>query len=146
MFRKMFFVVSLLALFIAARAVAAQINNEMLANNFTPEKDCLVSTNGRLLPLLPLDRTSPIAGDMVEFSWSKIDTAVQYRLEIEEVNGTAVLTVAIPSSTKSHSVPSLQIYSGKNMRWRVVALNRASHLIAETAWRILLPPSSACED
>jgi hypothetical protein len=146
MFHKIFFVVSFLSLFALAGFVAAQINNEELANNPAPEKNRTASTNGKLLPLLPLDHTSPIAGHTVEFSWTKIDTAAQYRLEIEEVNGKVVLTGAMPSNTKSHGVPSSQIYSSKDLRWRVVALTQAGNMIAETAWRILLSPSSECED
>ncbi len=146
MFRKIFLAVSLLSLFILARSVAAQINNEALANNSVPEKNRIASTSVKLLPLLPLDNASPIVGHKVEFSWTKIDTTAPYRLEIEEVYGKAVLTVAMPSNTKSHCVPASQIYSSKDLRWRVIALNQAGNIIAETAWRILLSPSSECED
>jgi hypothetical protein len=69
-----------------------------------------------------------------------------FRKIFEEVNGKAVLTVAILSNTKSHGVPSSPIYSSKDLRWRVVALTPAGNVIAETAWRILLAPFSECED
>lgn len=146
MFRKIIFGVSWLSLFIMAHAVAAQISHDKLAGNSMPKKNRLATTSVSLLPLLPLDQASPIAGDTVEFSWTKSDTAAQYRLEIEEVNGKVVLTAAIPSNSKSYGLPSSQIYSSKDLRWRVVAFNQGGNKIAETAWRILLSPSSACED
>ncbi|MGH7597516.1 MAG: hypothetical protein ACREOI_14270 [bacterium] len=146
MFRKIFFPVSLIALFMLAGSVAAQPKGDGPDCESKPEKNSVASTNVKLLPFLPLDNTSPIAGHMVEFSWTKLDSAAQYRLEIEEANGKAVLTVALPLNTKSHGVPSSQIYRSKDLRWRVVALNQAGSMIAETAWRILLAPSSECED
>ena len=133
------------ALLLLACAAAAQIENENFTLAADPGNEPAASPNGRLLPLLPLDNASPIAGEAVTFSWTKLDTAAQYRLEIEEVYGKAFFTAVMPSHTANHGVPPAQIYSSNDLRWRVVALDQKGNTIAQTGWRILLAPSSACE-
>lgn len=145
MFHKIFFVVSFLSLFALASFVAAQINNENLADNPAPEKNPAVPASARLLPLLPLDNASPIAGRNVDFSWSETDSAARYRLEVEDTHGKAILTEILPHGVGIHRVPSSLLDGPTHLRWRVVALDQAGNPLAETAWRTLLPLSSECE-
>ncbi len=95
--------------------------------------------------MLPLDNTSPIAGRYVDFSWAEIDSAAHYRLEVEDAHGKAVLSVRLSGGVGTHRVPSSLLGAPTNLRWRVVVLDQAGKLLAETTWRTLLPLSSECE-
>jgi len=145
MFRKILFAVSFIALFIPARFVAAQTASAALTLKAEPQIDSTTLTSARLLPLLPLDHTSPIAGSHVDFSWSAIAPADRYRLEVEEANGNAMLSLLLPRGVGIHRMPSSQLDARGDLRWRVVALDHAGKQIAETPWRTLLPLSSICE-
>ena len=46
----------------------------------------------------------------------------------------------------SHRVPSAQLYHSNDLRWRVASLDATGNVMAQTAWRILLSPSSECEN
>lgn len=145
MFRRTTFAVSLFALFTLASLVAAQTNGGALAHKPERGRNFMGSTNARLLPLLPLDNTSPIAGRYVDFSWSEIDSAARYRLELEDTHGASVFSMMLSRGLGTHRVPSSQLDGRDNLRWRVVALDQAGRLLAETSWRTLLPLSSECE-
>jgi len=145
MFRKILFDVSFIALFMPMSYVAAQTDSGTLTFKAEPQKNSMTSTSARLLPLLPLDQTSPVAGSHVDFSWLEIASADRYRLEVEETNGKAVLSMLLSRGVGIHRVPSSQLDAPGNLRWRVVALDQAGKSLAETAWRTLLPLSSECE-
>ena len=145
MFRNIFFVVSFFALFALADFTIAQPKGDDLVHQSEPEKIPAAPVSAKLLPLLPLDNVSPIAGRNVEFSWSEIDSADRYRLEVEDTHGKAVLSAILPRDVGIHRVPASQLDAATNLRWRVVAFDRAGNSLAETAWRTLLPLSSECE-
>ncbi len=145
MFRKIFFVVSLLALFALANFAVAQPKGDDLIHQSESEKNSAAPASAKLLPLLPLDNASPIAGRAVDFSWSEIDSAARYRLEVEDAHSKAILSEMLPHDVGTHRVPSSQLDAPTNLRWRVVALDRAGKPLAETPWRTLLPLSSECE-
>lgn len=134
--------VLMLALGISA---AAQIQNSDSAFSPEPKEKPGELSSSKLLPLLPFDHTSPIAGSRVEFKWTRLDAAAEYRLEIEEVYSTVVLTVVIPPSRETHVVPSSRLNRSNDLRWRIVALDYKGNAIMHTAWRVLLAPSSECE-
>jgi len=145
MLRKILFAVSFITLFMPARFVAAQIAESALALKAEPKRNSMPLTSARLLPLLPLDQISPVAGSHVDFSWSAIASADRYRLEVEEANGKTILSQLLSRSVDHHRVPSAQLDARENLRWRVVALDPAGKQIAETPWRTLRPLSSVCE-
>lgn len=146
MFRKILFPVSFIALFTSMNFVAAQTASGTLALQAESPKTSLALTSARFLPLLPLDQASPVAGSHVDFSWSELASADRYRLEVEEANGKAMLSVLLSRGVGSHRVPSAQLDARGNLRWRVVALDPAGKQIEATPWRrTLLPLSSICE-
>jgi hypothetical protein len=145
MFRKMFFSVSLIALFLLANFAAALPNSDDPGRKSEPEKNPVASASAKLMPLLPLDNTSPIAGGQVDFSWSEMDSAARYRLEAEDAHGKAVLSEMLPHGVGTHRMPAALLDAPTPLRWRVVAFDQAGKPLAETAWRILLPLSSECE-
>ncbi len=145
MLYKIRFVVSLLLLFTPVAHAATQAKNDSVTHKSASGEDSSAMANGQLLALLPLDHTSPIAGHTLEFSWTMIAAATQYRLEIEEAYGDATVKMARISSVGSYRISPSHLHSSKDLHWRVVALDSSGNERAETAWRILLSPSSECE-
>lgn len=139
------FNISIIPLLLAMVCAAAPGQPENFTRATAPDNKSGRLPNGRLVQLLPSEYASPIAGDTVEFSWTGPETAAQYRLEIEDVRGKSVLAMTIPSHIKSHRMPWSHLYCSDDVRWRVVARDRMGNTIAQTAWRVLLAPSSQCE-
>ena len=103
-------------------------------------------TNAGLFQLLPLDHTAPTAGQPVDFSWSDVETAVRYRLEVEAAYGKVIFSTELMRGVRACRVPSWRLDGQDGVRWRVIALDQEGAPIAETTWRILLPLSSECEN
>jgi hypothetical protein len=82
--------------------------------------------------LLPANRNA-------EFSWSEMQGAVFYRVELEALQGTSLLQAVVLPSVGFYRAPSwLKEKVGNNsLRWRVVALDATGKPLAETAWRNL---------
>ncbi|MGH7496994.1 MAG: hypothetical protein ACREOO_31985 [bacterium] len=106
----------------------------------------MTATNARLVQLLPLDHTAPIAGQPVDFSWTEVEAAARYRLEVEVTYGKMIMSAVLPRGVRAYRVPFWRLDGQDGVRWRVVALDQGGKLITETPWRILLPLSSECED
>jgi len=67
-------------------------------------------------------------------------------LEIAEAYSNGVLKMVMLANVGSHRVPSAQLYHSNDLRWRVASLDATGNVMAQTAWRILLSPSSECEN
>lgn len=124
----------------------AEMHNQQLDHERGSPQGAREGANARLLQLLPLDHTTPIAGQTLDFSWTEIETAAQYRLEVEVAYGKIIFSTVLPSGIRAHRVPSWKLDGQDGMRWRVVALDQKGKPIADTPWRILLPLSSECEN
>jgi hypothetical protein len=128
-------------------SAGAQMSTANSDHEREPRKESGALTNVRLSPLQPLDHAVLIAGQpVVDFSWSEIESAARYRLEVEEAQGKAVLSAVLLPGVGQYRVPSWRLDGRDQMRWRVVALDQQGQPIADTPWRILLPLSSDCEN
>jgi hypothetical protein len=75
----------------------------------------------------------------VDFSWSEPETAVFYRLEIQDGTGGAVLSAILPRGMPSYRAPSWLAQKAEDgfVRWRVVALDSTGNPLDESEWRTL---------
>lgn len=146
MLRRILLAVSLLSLLGPMGCTVTQAKDDSVAHMPAPKKKSSEMANSQLLALLPRDHTSPTAGDATEFNWTKPAAATHYRLEIEEAYAHTALKTVRLSNVGSYRMPSAQLQSSKDLRWRVVALDQTGKVVAQTAWRILLSPSSECEN
>jgi hypothetical protein len=89
----------------------------------------LLPANGRALP----------PGAAVDFVWAGSAQAAFYRLEIEDANGSLILSAVLPRDVTRYRAPSwLKDKAGDgNLRWRVLELDQAGAQIGETAKRSL---------
>ncbi|NUO83332.1 hypothetical protein HUU05_24940 [candidate division KSB1 bacterium] len=146
MLRKMFLAFSLTWLFLCMGCVTTPAKSGAVAYEAAPKRNPDATADNGFVALLPFDYTSPLAGDDLEFRWTKSASATRYRLEIEEVHGQSVSRMEMAAGTRSLRVPIEQLLSSRDLRWRVIALDQTGKVMAQTAWRILLSPSSQCED
>jgi len=87
--------------------------------------------------LLPRDGVTIPANQPIDFAWAASPQAAFYRLEIEDENDKPILSAMLKSAVRNYRAPSWlksNITSG-NLRWRVVALDRAGQYIGETEKR-----------
>lgn len=87
--------------------------------------------------LLPRDGVTIPSNQPIDFAWAESPQAAFYRLEIEDENDKPILSAMLKSAVRNYRAPSWlksKITSG-NLRWRVVALDRAGQYIGETEKR-----------
>ena len=89
--------------------------------------------------LWPVENDVRWRGKPVDFSWTEIEPAAFYRLEVEDVQGRAIFSALVLSGTGTYRAPAwLKDKAGDgNLRWRVIALDQSGNSIGETPWRIL---------
>jgi len=87
--------------------------------------------------LLPADRVFLSAAEVLEFSWSDTPVASFYRLEVVDMSGRELLSaILVPGKGFYRAPPWLKEKVGtRNVRWRVVALDRAGKTMSESQWR-----------
>lgn len=87
--------------------------------------------------LLPADRVFLSAAEVLEFSWSDTPVASFYRLEVVDMSGRELLSaILVPGKWFYRAPPWLKEKVGtRNVRWRVVALDRAGKTMSESQWR-----------
>ncbi len=97
------------------------------------------SANSALLQIAPDDRVVLGPGKPVNFSWSPIDSAVTYRFELQDLQGTPLLSAILLAGTVSYCAPSwlIEKVGSVIVRWRVAAFNDRGTQIAATDWRSL---------
>ena len=97
-----------------------------------------VPTRG-LAQLAPSDDAQLPSDRPVEFSWSEGDNAAFYRVEVEDAQGQRVLSALLPAGTSVYRAPAWlkERSSAGELRWRVLALDRAGSQVSETSWRKL---------
>jgi hypothetical protein len=77
------------------------------------------------------------ANQNAEFSWTEIEGAAFYKVELESAQGQAVFQAIVLPGTGLYRAPSWlrENKSASALRWRVIALNQTGKALSETAWR-----------
>lgn len=89
--------------------------------------------------LLPVDNGVRLGSESIDFSWTGLETATFYRLEVEDAQRRAILSALVLSGTWTYRAPGwLKDKAGDGiLRWRVIALDQNGTSIGETRWRSL---------
>lgn len=89
--------------------------------------------------LWPVENGVHLRSKPLNFSWTEIEPATFYRLEVEDAQGRAILSALVPSGTWAYRAPPwLKDKAGDGiLRWRVLALGQNGNSISETPWRSL---------
>jgi len=97
------------------------------------------TANSGLLQIAPDDRVVLRPEKPVNFTWSPIDSAVTYHFELQDLQGTPLLSAILLAGTVSYSAPSwlTEKVGPVIVRWRVAAFSNLSTQIAATDWRSL---------
>ncbi len=89
--------------------------------------------------LWPAENDIRELGVAVDFSWTEIEQAAFYRLELGDGQGRAIFSALVLSGTRTYRSPAWlknRVGDG-NVRWRVLALDQNGSSISETPWRTL---------
>ncbi len=89
--------------------------------------------------VLPADNVAVEAGKPLDFAWSGSESAAVYRLEVQDAQGTTVLSALLPSATRVYNAPSWLADKTADgiVKWRVVALDGAGAQVGQSPWRNL---------
>lgn len=98
---------------------------------------------GVLTQLTPVEHGELPQNIPVEFTWTLSNNAVTYRLEVEDLQGNAIVSAILvtdaknPDSTSNYRAPSwLRDKLGDAVaRWRVTAFDQDGHQTVQTDWR-----------
>jgi hypothetical protein len=91
----------------------------------------------------PLTLLSPVnnavlqANKIAEFTWTEIEGAAFYKVELESIQGQSVLQAVVLPGTGLYRAPSW-LPENNNisaLRWRIIALDQAGKPLSETVWR-----------
>ncbi|PWT95589.1 MAG: hypothetical protein C5B55_01095 [Blastocatellia bacterium] len=96
------------------------------------------SVPGALTLVSPKEAEELDSSKAVEFTWSAVDKAASYRLEITTLQGTPILSAILVDQVSYHC-PSWfkDRVAGSVIRWKVEAYDAQRNQIAETDWRNL---------
>jgi hypothetical protein len=122
----------------AVAGFALPVLRYFVGNGNTP------STAGTLTLWLPTDNAVILPDQLLNFSWSESKPASFYRLEVEDLAGSPLLSALVPSIVGTyHAPPWLKDRAGSGLlRWRVRALDQTGKPLAEASWNSLrLVPS-----
>ena len=71
----------------------------------------------------------------LHFSWSQVEGASLYRLEIAQ-DAEVVFAALVAAGSNSYSAPPwIKERAGKTLRWRVLALNHIGAVVAVSPWQ-----------
>ncbi len=107
-----------------------------VANGTTSAPNLIADT---LLLIAPDDQASLITNTPLDFSWTIIEKALTYRLEVEDMQSVPVISAILPSGSGTYRVPSWfpDRVGNRIARWRVTAFDAGGKPIANTEWRAL---------
>jgi hypothetical protein len=90
----------------------------------------------KLALLLPAENAATPDG-RIDFSWTEVEGASLYRLEVSDTGQKPILSAVLPPGVGTYHAPSwLKEKSGDGgLRWRVVGLNPSGGEMAATEWR-----------
>jgi hypothetical protein len=89
--------------------------------------------------LAPADLSEFRAGQTILFTWPSVEQTKYYRLIIESVTGTEILSAVLLKDTRTYSAPPWlsKRATGDLFRWHVVAFDARGKKLSETAFRTL---------
>jgi hypothetical protein len=75
----------------------------------------------------------------LDFTWTLLQDAETYRLEVEDLQGTPVLSAILSTSMSVYRAPSwfAQRVGDRVVRWRVIAFDSDGKQVGNTEWRVL---------
>jgi len=102
-----------------------------------------VAGAGVLTQLTPADQGVLPVDQVVDFTWTLTENGTTYRLEVEDLQGKAIISAILvtdpnkPDGTSNYYAPPwLKDKVGDAVaRWRVTALDQSGHQISQTDWR-----------
>ncbi|MBL0169916.1 MAG: hypothetical protein IPP90_04155 [Gemmatimonadaceae bacterium] len=91
----------------------------------------------RLALLEPADGGAARADSSFRLRWSAEPRANAYRVDLQSVSGTPVLSALVPRGTTLYEAPTLvwQRANSGRLRWRVTALDGVGRAIRQSGWR-----------
>lgn len=94
------------------------------------------ATSRVLTQLLPVERAVLPSDKPVDFTWTLIDNAANYRLEVEDLQGHPIISAILTAGTKTYRTPSwLKDRVGYSVaRWRIIAFDQQGEQLSETDW------------
>jgi hypothetical protein len=98
-----------------------------------------VQLTSELTLLWPVENGEHLRSVPVDFSWTEIEQAAFYRVEVGDGQGRAIFSALVLSGTRTYRAPAWlkdRVGDG-NVRWRVMALDQNGNSIGETPWRTL---------
>jgi len=95
-------------------------------------------TSANPLSLSPEDRATLDPNHPVDFTWP-LGNAAKYRFEVEDLQGTPIISAILPAGVGSYRAPSwFKGRVGKQIvRWRVIFFDQKGEEIDKTEWRAL---------
>lgn len=89
--------------------------------------------------LHPLDSAAVAGAEPPVFSWREVAGAAYYRLDVESPGGEEVLSAVLPGGTAGYRPPPwfADQVMGDELRWRVVATDRAGSEAARSRWQVI---------
>lgn len=96
-------------------------------------------TTAELLLIGPDDQAMLGTNKPVDFIWSLIEKAATYRIEVEDLQSTPIISAILRTGSGSYRAPSWFKNKVGNsvVRWRVVAFDQEGRQISSTEWRVL---------
>ena len=97
----------------------------------------LPSSSTGLTLIAPEDRGNLPTDKPADFTWTQVANAVTYRIEVEDLQGTAIVAAVLTSDLTTYRAPSwLKDKVGSLVaRWRVTAFDEKTQQLAQTDWR-----------
>lgn len=93
---------------------------------------------GNVTLILPVEGAVRSLDRPVDFSWTEIEQAAFYRIELQSMKGDPIISAMLLPGVASYRAPSwLKEKVADGLQWRVVALDQTGATLNETPWRKL---------
>ena len=91
------------------------------------------------MSLSPDERVELATDKPVDFYWTLIADAAIYRLEVEDLQSTQIISAILTGATSGYRAPPWfrEKVGDATVRWRVTALDEQGKQLAQTNWRLL---------
>ena len=104
----------------------------------------VVAAQNKLELLLPAENDIIGKGGPIDFTWSEIEGAAYYGLDVQDASGGAVISAVVLPGTGFYRAPSWlkdrvlkDKASGGEINWKVAAFDESGKRLGETARRVL---------
>ncbi|MDQ6651360.1 MAG: hypothetical protein M3Y84_01315, partial [Acidobacteriota bacterium] len=106
-----------------------------VSNGAYPQPATIAST--ALVSLLPQDQAELMPDKPIDFTWSHVEHAATYRLEVQDMQAHPVISAIMRGDVESYRAPSWfkARVGGAVVRWRVSAFDEQGTVIGDTDWR-----------